>query len=62
MFAGNNEMLLNQATVCAALQYYFEKVIFAQGVCPKVESVTIEKGKYDSTDFRVTLSDGKTNS
>lgn len=36
---GNNTIELNQATMCAALQHYFDTVLFAPGMAPKVSKV-----------------------
>lgn len=45
---GNNEMSLNAATIMAAIQHYFDTVLFAEGKSPKV------------TDVNMTSSVGKT--
>lgn len=37
---GKNKLCLNEATVVAALQHYFETVVFAAGKAPRVDSVT----------------------
>ena len=36
---GSNKIELNQATMCAAVQHYFETVVFQPAACPKVEAV-----------------------
>lgn len=39
-FKGKNEIILNQATMCEALDYYFANKIFKDGVqSPKVTKV-----------------------
>ncbi len=37
---GNNEMSLNTATMIAALQFYFDSVVFAPGKSPEVTGIT----------------------
>jgi len=40
---GNNEITLNQATMIAAVQYYFDCVVFKEEVTPVVKSVEAVK-------------------
>jgi hypothetical protein len=36
---GENEMTLNQDSMCEALQYYFENVVFSKERVPVVKSI-----------------------
>lgn len=55
MLKGNNSINLNESTVIAALQYYFDKVLFAEGQSPTVTSVAVNSSKYDAREFTVQL-------
>lgn len=41
---GSNSLVLNQATMTAAMQHYFDTVLFAEGKSPKVKNVKQENG------------------
>lgn len=50
MLIGVNELQLNEATVVAALQHYFDSVLFAEGKAPRVTGVSEKSsGSYGST-------------
>ena len=57
MLIGNNEVNMNMATMVAALQHYFDSVLFATGKSPLVQSVRSAAGHGDS--FLVSLTDNK---
>lgn len=47
---GNNEIVLNEQTLCAAVQHWFDNVMFATGKAPRVQSVKADKsGNYERT-------------
>jgi len=52
---GTNSILLNQATIVAALQHYLDTVAFKSKV--KVTSVSQEKDSCPSSAFLVTFTD-----
>ena len=51
---GTNTMSLNEATVIAAMQHYFDTVIFAPGKAPKVTGVT-QEGVGGGREFRILM-------
>lgn len=53
---GNNKFQLNQATIILAIQFYFDQVIFKEGIAPKVTNIEMKGTSYDQT-FEVSLSD-----
>ena len=55
MLIGNNEISLNGATMMAAIQHYFDTVLFAEGKAPTVTSVKGPVGGYDGA-FTVSTS------
>ena len=59
MLIGQNEISLNGATMNAAIQHYFDTVLFAEGKSPKVTSVkAVSGGGYESK-FEVQVEDKK---
>ena len=50
---GSNTLLLNKATVMAALQHYFDTVVYAKGQSPQVDSISLNgnTGDYQSRDM-----------
>jgi hypothetical protein len=56
MMIGNNDILLNEATMQAAVQHWFETVMFAADRAPKVTGVTRETSNYESA-FRIKVTD-----
>jgi len=56
---GNNEIVLNEATMIVALQHWFDTVTFATGKSPKVQSVKQDKsGGYSRQDcFTVAITE-----
>lgn len=56
MLKGNNEIRLNAEVMIAAIQYYFDTVLFQTGTSPCVKSVT----GYDSPNasyFTISISE-----
>jgi hypothetical protein len=52
---GSNVLRLNEDTVLAALQHYFDNVLFKPGMCPKALSVTEETKSCEPKVFEVTV-------
>lgn len=52
---GNNELTMNQATMCAAVTYYLNNVVMKVAV--KVESVDKNTKSYGQEDFIVKLAE-----
>ena len=50
---GNNTITLNEATMIAAVQHYFDTILFREGAAPKVQRVAVNSGNY-SDQFCVT--------
>jgi hypothetical protein len=50
---GYNEMNLNPATIMAAVQHYFDTVLFKDGESPKVTGVSSSNGVAPT--FRITM-------
>ena len=55
MLIGNNKLTLNQATMVAAVQHYFDTVVFAEGKSPKVTQVEKESKGYGQDEFAVAV-------
>lgn len=51
----SNKLQLNHETMKAALEYYFEKVVFAPGQAPKVKSVDSPSKGYGQAIFDVEI-------
>ncbi len=50
---GKNKIELNNATVMKAIQYYFDKVVFADNASPKIESTEYLGDKYSGFSLAV---------
>lgn len=44
---GNNTFLLNQATICEAVEYWLRETQFQEGAAPRVTSVTSDSPPND---------------
>ena len=55
MLIGANKLTLNQATMVAAVQHYFDTVLFADGRSPKVTQVEKESKGYGPDEFAVSV-------
>ena len=53
MLIGENELRLNEETVVAALQHYFDSVLFAEGKAPLVIGVSHDNSGYAPKPFHV---------
>jgi hypothetical protein len=57
---GRNTLTLNQATIIAAVQYYFDRVLFAVGSSPTVTVITPDSSRTSTVfDVEVTEPGGK---
>lgn len=54
---GNNSFTLNEATMKAAVQHYFDTVLFVDGKSPKIEGVTATSSTYAGASFTISVSD-----
>ena len=57
MLIGQNEISLNTVTMNAAIQHYFDTVLFAEGKSPKVTSVRASSGGNFKNTFEVQVED-----
>ena len=56
MLNGANTITINTATLIAAVQHYFDKLVFADGKSPAVKSISATS-TYDGAEFIVKVAE-----